>query len=141
MTLMDKQTAAAALKVSRPTLDKLIAEGLPVVSAWKANRNCGFKIDIDAARAWLESRQVAQRAERDERRGDIHERIFEAVRKEFWSLARPLFRPDDLRLVRDSCKNTDQLIETSRRLSKNMHRRLIQLADNMWLAEHPEDAE
>jgi phage terminase Nu1 subunit (DNA packaging protein) len=140
MNIVDKQTAAKALNVSRPTLDKLISQGLPLLSGWSANRKCGCRIDLDAARAWLESRQAAQKAERDERRGDIHDRIYEAVRTEFWNLARPLLRPDDLRLVRDGCRDTEQLIETSRRLSKNMHRRLVQLADDLWIQEHPQDA-
>lgn len=140
MNLMDKQTAAATLGVSRPTLDKYIGQGLPVESGWQGNRKCGCRLDLDAVRAWMEQRNAALKADRDERRGDIHDRIYEAVRKEFWTLARPLLRPDDLRLIRNRCKDTDQLIETSRRLSKNMHRRLVQLADQMWIREHPEDA-
>jgi hypothetical protein len=99
----------------------------------------GYRIDIAAARRWQKRRDSAIQQETEDRRGDIHQRIYEAVRREFWTLARPLLRPDDLRLIRDKCRDTDALIETSRRLSKAMHRRLVELADAMWIAEHPED--
>jgi phage terminase Nu1 subunit (DNA packaging protein) len=138
MTL-NKQQLAAALGVSRPTIDAWIKEGLPVAGTPATNRRQGYRFNLDECRRWQKRRDSAIQQETEDRRGDIHQRIYEAVRREFWTLARPLLRPDDLRLIRDKCRDTDALIETSRRLSKAMHRRLVELADAMWIAEHPED--
>lgn len=136
MKTLTKLELSAALNVSRPTLDAWIRDGLPVLATPVANRRFGYQFDLPTVRRWIKKRDAAIQAARP----SLEYRIFEAVHREFWNLSRPLMRPDDLRLVRDGCRDTDDLIRVGYRMGKSIGARLSQLADDMWLAEHPEDA-
>lgn len=135
--LLTKQDLAKRLGVSRPTLDSLVAEGMPVVSTPATNRKQGYRFDAVACEKWFSARQKRIA----DCQPSLQSRIFSALHKEFWSLSRPLMRPDDLRLVRDGCRTTDDLIRTGFRMGKSIGKRLEELADTLWLAEHPEDGE
>lgn len=133
--IVSKIQCCEALGCTRPTLDKWIKAGLPVIAPPDGNRRMGYKISVSAARRWLKKRNAAIKASQP----TLEQRIFEAVRKEWWSLCRPLMRPDDLRLCRDRCRTTDDLIRSGYRMGKSIGYRLEQLSIGMFVEEYPDD--
>lgn len=129
--LVSKQNCALALGISRPTLDRYIADGLPVCAVPATNRKQGFLIDLDAAQRWYGGLQHSREAAKPPREVVI----FDAAWKRWWTVCHGLMSPENLSMVRSNCRTLDDLIRTARQMTRKGARELEALITRMQGAE------
>ena len=126
--LLDKQNLAKRLGISRPTLDQWVAQGLPVASSPATNRRQGYKFCTDAVDGWLAARKQQRAAQQP----SLENRIFAALYREFWALARSLWRPEDLAIIRHGCRTPADLIRAGFRTGRSIGLRLEELEEQLF---------